>query len=127
MPASIFNGAVSFGLVSVPITVLSSTENHAVRFRQIHTADHGLVHNHYWCEAEDREVTCAEIGRGYELPDGQVIPVTDEELQALPLTTARAIELIAFLPASAVDPLLIGPGYYLQPQGAVACWTGIPW
>ncbi|MFG2364105.1 Ku protein [Streptomyces mirabilis] len=89
MPASIFNGAISFGLVSVPITVLSSTENHAVRFRQIHTADHGLVRNHYWCEAEDREVTCAEIGRGYELPDGQVIPVTDEELQALPLTTAR--------------------------------------
>ncbi|MFF1739182.1 Ku protein [Streptomyces mirabilis] len=78
------------------------------------------MRNHYWCEAEDREVTFAEIGRGYELPDGRVIPVTDEELQALPLTTARAIELIAFLPASAVDPLRIGPGYYLQLQGAVA-------
>ncbi|MFF2133237.1 Ku protein [Streptomyces olivochromogenes] len=120
MPASIFNGAISFGLVSVPITVLSSTENHAVRFRQIHTADHDLVRNRYWCEAEDREVTFAEIGRGYELPDGRVVPVTDEELRALPLTTARAIELIAILPASAVDPLPIGPAYYLQPQGAVA-------
>ncbi|GAA2565313.1 MULTISPECIES: Ku protein [Streptomyces] len=69
---------------------------------------------------EDREVTFGEIGRGYELPDGRVIPITDEELRALPLPTARAIELIAFVPAAAVDPLRMGPDYYLQPQGAVA-------
>ncbi|MGW2050830.1 non-homologous end joining protein Ku [Streptomyces sp. NPDC001858] len=120
MPASIFNGAISFGLVSVPITVLSATEDHSVRFRRIHTADNALVRNRYWCEQEDREVTFGEIGRGYELPDGRVIPVTNEELRALPLPTARAIELIAFIPAAAVDPLRIGAGYYLQPQGAVA-------
>ncbi|QDN54165.1 Ku protein [Streptomyces sp. S1D4-20] len=120
MPASIFNGSISFGLVSVPITVLSATEDHSVRFRQIHTDDRGLVRIRYWCQEEDREVTFGEIGRGYELPDGRVIPVTDEELRALPLPTARAIELIAFIPASAVDPLRIGPGYYLQPQGAIA-------
>jgi DNA end-binding protein Ku len=54
MPASIFNGVISFGLVSVPITVLSATEDHSVRFRRIHTADRGLVRNRYWCEAEDR-------------------------------------------------------------------------
>ncbi|MGW7410025.1 non-homologous end joining protein Ku [Streptomyces sp. NPDC054833] len=120
MPASIFNGVISFGLVSVPITVLSATEDHSVRFRRIHIADNGLVRNRYWCEQEDREVTFGEIGRGYELPDGRVIPVTDEELRALPLPTARAIELIAFIPAAAVDPLRIGAGYYLQPQGAVA-------
>ncbi|MHA5052166.1 Ku protein [Streptomyces sp. SD15] len=118
MPASIFNGAISFGLVSVPITVLSATEDHSVRFRRIRTADNGLVRNRYWCDAEDREVTFGEIGRGYELPDGRDITVTDEELRALPLPTARAIELIAFIPAAAVDPLRIGPGYYLQPQGA---------
>ncbi|GAB2925621.1 hypothetical protein GCM10027075_27340 [Streptomyces heilongjiangensis] len=117
MPASIFNGVISFGLVSVPITVLSATEDHSVRFRRVHTADNALVRNRYWCEQEDREVTFGEIGRGYELPDGRVIPVTDEDLRALPLPTARAIELIAFLPASAVDLLRIGAGYYLQPQG----------
>ncbi|MER6093395.1 Ku protein [Streptomyces bluensis] len=120
MPASIFNGVISFGLVSVPITVLSATDDHSVRFRRIHTADRGLVRNRYWCEVEDREISFAEIGHGYELPDGRVIPVTDEELRALPLPTARAIELIAFIPAAAVDPLRIGTGYYLQPQGAVA-------
>ncbi|MDX3131398.1 Ku protein [Streptomyces europaeiscabiei] len=120
MPASIFSGAISFGLVSVPITVLSATEDHSVRFRRIHTADNAPVRNRYWCEREDREVTFEEIGHGYELPDARVIPVTDEELRALPLPTARAIELIAFIPAAAVDPLRIGTWYYLQPQGAVA-------
>ena len=91
-----------------------------MRFRRIHTADNGLVRNRYWCEQEDREVTFGEIGRGFELPDGRVIPVTDKELRALPLPTARAIELIAFIPAAAVDPLRIGAGYYLQPQGDIA-------
>ncbi|MFD3932639.1 Ku protein [Streptomyces sp. NPDC058614] len=119
MPA-IFNGVISFGLVSVPIAVLSATEDHSVRFRRIHTDDGSLVRNRYWCEVEDREVTYGEIGRGYELPDGRVIPVTDEELRALPLPTARAIELLGFIPAAAVDPLRIGAGYYLQPQGPVA-------
>lgn len=57
MPASICNGAISFGLVSIPITVLSATEDHSVRFRRIHTPDNGLVRNRYWCDAEDREVT----------------------------------------------------------------------
>jgi DNA end-binding protein Ku len=104
IPASIFNGSISFGLVSVPITVLSATKDHNVPFRRIHTADSGQVRR-YWCEVEDREVTFGEIGRGYELPDGRVIPITDEELRALPLPTARAIELIAFIPAAAVDPL----------------------
>ncbi|MET8955382.1 non-homologous end joining protein Ku [Streptomyces sp. NPDC004393] len=117
---SLFSGALMFGLVSVPITVTGATENRSVRFRRIHTADSGLVRNRYWCEIEDREVSYGEIGRGYELPGGRVIPVTDEELRSLPLPAARAIELIAFIPAAAVDPLRIGPGYYLQPQGIVA-------
>ncbi|MFJ8602506.1 Ku protein [Streptomyces shenzhenensis] len=120
MSASIFNGFISFGLVSVPIAVLSATEDHSVHLRRIHTADGGRVRNRCWCEAEDREVTYEERERGYELPDGRVIPVTEEELRALPLTTAYAVELVAFVPASVVDPLRIGPGYYLQPQGAVA-------
>ncbi|MGW4825086.1 Ku protein [Streptomyces sp. NPDC004227] len=81
MPASIFNGAISFGLVSVPITVLSATEDHSVRFRRIHTPDNSPMRNRFWCEVEDREVTFGEIGRDYELPDGRVIPVTDEELR----------------------------------------------
>ena len=120
MPASVFNGFLSFGLVSIPIAVLAATEDHSVRFRRIHTVDNGLVRNRYWCEIEDRPVSFGEIGQGYEMADGRVIPLTEDELRRLPLPTARAIELVGFLPAAAVDPLRIGPGYYLQPQGGAA-------
>jgi DNA end-binding protein Ku len=117
---SVMSGALVFGLVSVPISVVGATEDHSVRFRRIHTVDNGLVRNKFWCEVEDREVSFGEMGNGYELPGGRVIPISDEELRALPLPTARAIELVAFIPAAVVDPLRIGPGYYLQPQGAIA-------
>ncbi|MFF9128526.1 Ku protein [Streptomyces sp. NPDC014889] len=120
MPPHVWTGAISFGLVSVPIAVLGATEDHSVHFRRIHTVDNGLVRNRYWCELEDREVSYGEIGQGYEMADGRVIPLTDEELRQLPLPTARAIELVGFLPAADVDPIRIGPGYYLQPQGSVA-------
>jgi DNA end-binding protein Ku len=116
----VWNGAILFGLVSVPVALQAATEDHGVRFRRIDLADYGLVRNRYWCEIEDRPVSYGEIGQGYEMSDGRVIPITDEELRRLPLPTARAIELVGFLPAAAVDPIRIGPGYYLQPQGAVA-------
>ncbi|MGW4824620.1 non-homologous end joining protein Ku [Streptomyces sp. NPDC004227] len=115
-----WTGAISFGLVSIPIAVLGATEDHSVRFHRIHTVDNGLVHNRYWCEIEDREVSYGEIGHGYEMAGDRIIPLTDEELQQLPLPTARAIELVGFLAAADVDPIRIGPGYYLQPQGSIA-------
>ncbi|MFJ5901761.1 Ku protein [Streptomyces sp. NPDC093064] len=120
MPPKVWTGAISFGLVSIPIAVLGATEDHSVRFRRIHTVDNGLVRNRYWCEIEDREVSYGEIGQGYETAGGRIIPLTDEELRQLPLPTMRAIELVGFLPAPDVDPVRIGTGYHLQPQGSVA-------
>ncbi|MGA5441529.1 Ku protein [Streptomyces griseoincarnatus] len=119
MPA-IRSLAISFGLVTVPVVVVTATENHNVNFRRIHLPDNGRVRNRYICEAENREVTYQEIGHGYEMPDGRIIPITDEELENLPLPTAKAIELVAFMPTASIDPIRIGRGYYLQPQGEVA-------
>lgn len=73
-----------------------------------------------YCELEDREVTAGEIGKGYELTKDTIIPVLDEELRQMPLPTAKAIELVAFMPAKAIDPIRVGDGYYLQPDGQVA-------
>ncbi|MFF8432343.1 Ku protein [Streptomyces sp. NPDC016566] len=117
---SVWAGAISFGLVTVPIAMVAATEDRSVCFRRIHLADNGLVRNRYLCEQEDREVSYSEIGRGYEMADGRVIPVTDADLRSLPLPTARAIEIHGFVPMAAVDPLRIGPGYYLRPEGDVA-------
>ncbi|MFG3585157.1 Ku protein [Streptomyces sp. NPDC047990] len=120
MPRTIWSGAISFGLVTVPIHVLSATEDHSVRFHQVHVEDMGRVRNRKICEIEDREVSNAEIGKGYEVSKDTIIAVSDEELREMPLPTAKAIELVAFIPAESVDPIRVGDGYYLQPDGQVA-------
>jgi DNA end-binding protein Ku len=72
------------------------------------------------CELEDREVSQSEIGKGYQLTKEQVIPISDEELQQLPLPTARVIEIEAFVPLESIDPIRIGEGYDLQPKEQAA-------
>ncbi|MFI2138771.1 Ku protein, partial [Streptomyces griseofuscus] len=120
MPRTIWSGAISFGLVTVPINVVSATEDHSIHFHQYHLADQGRIRYRKVCELEDREVPQDEIGKGYELTKTQVIPVTDEDLDNLPLPTARAIEIDGFVPLESVDPLRISDGYYLQPSEQVA-------
>jgi DNA end-binding protein Ku len=120
MPRTIWSGAISFGLVTVPIHVVSATEDHSVRFHQYHLEDMARVRVRKYCEIEDREVTQDEIGKGYEVSKDQVIPVLDEELREMPLPTAKAIEIQAFVPADSIDPIRIGEGYYLQADGQVA-------
>ncbi|MFI9470013.1 Ku protein [Streptomyces sp. NPDC052492] len=120
MPRTIWSGAISFGLVTVPINVVSATEDHSVRLHQYHLEDMGRVRVRKFCETEDREVSGDEIGKGYQLTKEQVIPISDDELSSLPLPTAKAIEIEAFVPLQSVDPIRIGEGYYLQPSGQVA-------
>ncbi|MCX5256761.1 Ku protein [Streptomyces canus] len=120
MPRTIWSGAITFGLVTVPIAVLSATENHSIQFHQYHLADMGRVRTRKVCELEDREITQSEISKGYELSKTQVIPISDAELSELPLPTAKAIEIVAFVPLDSIDPIRIGDGYYLQPAQPVA-------
>jgi DNA end-binding protein Ku len=80
----------------------------------------GRVRTRKVCEIEDREVPNAEIGKGYEVSKTQVIEVTDEELRQMPLPTAKAIEIDAFVPLDSIDPIQIAEGYYLAPDGQVA-------
>ncbi|MFD5456495.1 non-homologous end joining protein Ku [Streptomyces olivaceus] len=117
---SIWNGAISFGLVSIPIKLVNATESHAVSFRQIHTEDGGRIRYRKVCELEDREVAQAEIGKAYEDADGSMVPITDEDLSHLPIPTARTIEIVAFVPEERIDPLQMGAAYYLAASGAPA-------
>ncbi|MFJ6660921.1 Ku protein [Streptomyces sp. NPDC091377] len=117
---SIWNGAISFGLVSIPIKLVNATESHSISFRQIHTEDGGRIRYRKFCELEDREVSQAEIGKAYEDADGSVIPITDEDLAQLPIPTARTIEIVAFVPDDRIDPLQMGTAYYLAASGAPA-------
>ncbi|MEU8788680.1 Ku protein [Streptomyces sp. NPDC048643] len=117
---SIWNGAISFGLVSIPIKLVNATENHAISFRQIHLDDGGRIRYRKVCELEDTEVATSEIGKAYEEADGTMIPITDEDLASLPLPTARTIEIVAFVPADRIDPLQMDTAYYLSANGVPA-------
>ncbi|MCX4393919.1 MULTISPECIES: Ku protein [unclassified Streptomyces] len=117
---SIWNGAISFGLVSIPIKLVNATENHSISFRQIHLADGGRIRYRKVCEIDEQEVSAGEIGKAYEEADGSMIPITDEDLGSLPLPTAKTIEIVAFVPAASIDPLQMDAAYYLSANGVPA-------
>ncbi|MFI5987721.1 Ku protein [Streptomyces sp. NPDC051555] len=116
----IWSGAISFGLVTIPIKVVPATESHDISFRQIHTADGGRIRYRKVCEIDGQELRQDEIVRGYETATGTLIPVTDEDLDGLPLPTAKAIEIVGFVPAASIDPIQIGASYYLAATETVA-------
>jgi DNA end-binding protein Ku len=95
---SIWKGSISFGLVSIPIKVVSATESHSVSFHQVHTADGGRIRYRKVCELEEREVPREEIGKGFETGDGTTVQLTDADLAALPLPTAKTVEILGFVP-----------------------------
>ncbi|MEV6133915.1 Ku protein [Streptomyces violaceusniger] len=115
---SIWNGNISFGLVSIPIKIYPATEDHSISFRQIHTRDGGRIRYRKVCELEDKPVESGEIGRAYEDADGALVPITDEDLAALPLPTTHTLEIEAFISAAEIDPLQMGDAYYLGTTGA---------
>ncbi|MFD0270648.1 Ku protein [Streptomyces sp. NPDC127106] len=117
---SIWNGAISFGLVSIPIKLVNATESHSISFRQIHLDDGGRIRYRKVCELDGEEVSSAEIGKGYEEADGSIIPITDEDLAQLPIATAKTIEIVSFVPADEIDPLQLDSAYYLAANGATA-------
>lgn len=120
MPRPVWSGAVSFGLVTIPIKVLPATEDRNVSFRQIHTTDGGRIRYKKMCEVDGQVLEQDEIGRAYEESRDQLVPISDQELDDLPLPTAKAIDVQAFVPAELLDPIRFGRPYYLQGDGAVA-------
>ncbi|MEU5234713.1 Ku protein [Streptomyces anulatus] len=120
MPRPLWTGAISFGLVTIPVKVVSATEDHDVHFHRVHLADMGRVRTRKVCELDDQVVSQDEIGKGYEIAKDQTVPVTDEELEQMPLPTAKAIEIAAFVDADSIDPVRISDSYYLAADGQVA-------
>ncbi|MDA5279919.1 Ku protein [Streptomyces sp. Isolate_45] len=115
-----WNGAITFGLVTISVAVYPAVESHTVSFRQIHTADGGRIRYRKVCEIDGQELSADEIGRGYETATGTLVEVTDADLDGLPLPTAKAIEIVGFVPAESIDPIQIGASYYLGATGVAA-------
>lgn len=107
--------SISFGLVTIPVAAYNATDSStSVSFVRIHTADGGRVRNQPVCSLEGVEITPDEITRGYRPGDGDtVVPLSDEDLDALPLPTAKTLTILAFVAGGDIDPLQMGKGYYL--------------
>ena len=115
---SIWKGAISFGLVSIPVKLYSATEERDVSFHQVHREDGGRIRYKRVCQVDGEEVPYSDIAKGYELPSGEVVVLTDDDFADLPLTTSRAIDVLEFVPLEQVDPIFFAKSYYLEPEGA---------
>jgi DNA end-binding protein Ku len=111
-----WSGAVSFGLVSVPIKLYSATTNHDIRFHQVHAADGGRIKYKRTCAIDGEEVEYADIVKGYETDDGELITLDDADLDSLPQVSGHEIDVIEFVPADQIDPMLFEKSYYLEPE-----------
>ncbi|MBF8192415.1 Ku protein [Nonomuraea sp. K274] len=117
---SIWKGAISFGLVTIPVKLYSATEQKDVSFHQVHREDGGRIRYKRVCTLDGEEVAYADIAKGYELASGEMVVLTDDDFEDLPLSTSRRIDVLQFAPAEQIDPIYFAKSYYLEPdaQGA---------
>ena len=117
---AIWKGAISFGLVTIPVKLYSATEEKDVTFHQVRRSDGSRIKYKRVAAADGEEVQYGDIAKGYELPSGETVVLTDEDFKELPLTTSRAIDVLQFVPLEEVDPIYFQKSYYLEPEKAGA-------
>jgi len=113
---AIWKGAVSFGLVSIAVKLYSATEEKDIRFHQVHRTDGGRIKYKRTCSIDGEEVSYDDIAKGYDIGGGETVILTDDDFADLPLTSSHAIEVLEFVPAEQVDPILYAKAYYLEPE-----------
>ncbi|WP_045876312.1 Ku protein [Pseudofrankia sp. DC12] len=113
---SIWKGVISFGLVSIPVKLYSATEERDVAFHQVRRSDGSRIRYKRVAASDGEEVPYSEIAKGYELPDGETVVLTDDDFANLPLSTSRAIDVLEFVPLDQVDPIYFAKSYYLEPD-----------
>jgi DNA end-binding protein Ku len=117
MPRSLWSGSLSFGLVNVPIALVSAVKDQDIHFRQISKKDGVPIEQRRFCSKEDKEIPWEEIAHGYELDKGELVVVTDEELEAAEPRKTRTIDIEQFVELEDVDPIYFDHPYLLVPAG----------
>jgi DNA end-binding protein Ku len=117
---AIWKGAVSFGLVSIAVKLYSATEEKDIRFHQVHRTDGGRIKYKRTCAIDGEEVTYDDIAKGYDIGGGEMVILSDEDFADLPLTSSRSIDVLEFVPADQIDPIMFAKAYYLEPEGQAA-------
>jgi DNA end-binding protein Ku len=115
-PRSMWKGAISFGLVTIPVSVYPATEEKSLRFNQLHDADMGRIRYKRVCEVDGEEVSYDHIVKGYEIEKDRYVVLTDEDFDAVPVESSRAIDIQQFVELEEIDPILFKKSYYLVPD-----------
>jgi DNA end-binding protein Ku len=113
---AIWKGAVSFGLVSVPVKLYAATESKDISFRQVHAKDGGRIKYQRVCSIDGEEVPYADIAKGYETEDGEMVILDDSDMAELPASSNREISVEKFVPSEQIDPMLFEKSYFLEPE-----------
>ncbi|MFT3877855.1 MAG: Ku protein [Propioniciclava sp.] len=117
MPRSLWKGAVSFGLVTIPVKLYSATEEKDVTFRQVHAADGGRIKMKRTCEVCGQVVAYADVAKGFETDDGRMVVLEASDFEGLPLPSAKQVEIVQFVDASEIDPTAWNKAYFLEADG----------
>jgi len=116
MPRSIWNGVISFGMVSIPPSSCTGTQDKDISFHMLHKTDDTRIKMLRWCPEDERPVDMDEIVRGYEYARDQYVVLTEEDFEKLPLPSKHTIELTQFVDAEEIDPVFYEKSYWLEPD-----------
>jgi DNA end-binding protein Ku len=116
MPRAMWKGAISFGLVTIPVSVYPATEEKTLRFNQLHDEDGGRIRMKRTCSIEGEEVGYEHIVKGYEYEKDRYVILTDEDFEAIPVESSRAIDIQQFVELEEIDPMQYKKSYYLVPE-----------
>ena len=118
MPRSIWNGVVSFGLVSIPVRLYPATSSKDIAFHELHTKCHSRLKRIRWCPVDKEEIPADEVIKGYEYTKGQYVELTDEDFEQLPIPSKHTVEVSRFVKAEEIDPVYYDSSYVLEPEEA---------
>jgi DNA end-binding protein Ku len=116
MPRSIWTGAITFGMISIPVKLYGATQNKDLSFNLLHDECKSRLRQKRWCPVHDREVTNDEIVRGYEYAKDQYVVISEQDLEELPVPSKHTIELTSFVKQDDIDPIYYETSYYLEPE-----------
>jgi len=113
---SMWKGSVAFGLVNVPVKLYAATEDHDVRFHQVHAADGGRIKMVRTCSVDGQPVPYSDLAKAYETSSGEIVVMEESDFDNLPVPGKREIDVLEFVPSDQVDPVLFDRSYYLEPE-----------
>jgi DNA end-binding protein Ku len=113
---AIWKGQISFGLVTIPVSLYSATDEKTISFRQLHEKDMSRIRYRKVCEDEDVEVEGDEIVKGYEISKGQYVVLTDDDFQKVEPELTKTIDMVNFIKLDEIDPMWLDKPYFLEPR-----------